>query len=637
MFMAVNKIRQFGNRTIPTLKDKIPFTDIINDTTTGGTLKPLSAEQGKSLQGGLNQEVADRTQAIIDLKDGVAVDGNTLNKLNLKINQEASDRAAAIAQEVVDRDAAILVETTRAQAEEARIDATIISNNATLTSAINTEKLRAQGEESRIEGRLDSEIATRTSEIGILNGDSTVAGSVDQKISVEAAARTTADGVLQTNIDNEESRALAAEGVLTSNLATLTATVATNNTTITSALNTEITNRTSADTALSNRIYAIESGLVAGVMWKGAVADLAALDALVEGDLTSGWAYYVQSEKDVYVVLPDVNGDHIPSTWTTKSFLKIADFAELTGLVNAEKSRAIAVETTLSTSLSSEVTTRTTEIARVDSDIATEITNRTTADTALGNRIDAEESARIAADSALDTAYKAADTVLDGRITTEIANRIADVDSEEARATAAENALDSRVTIIEGDDTTVGSIAYAVKTETTRALAAEAANAGLISTETAARIAADSAESAARIAADTDLDARLDIIEGDKTVAGSVANARQLAQEYFDKWAPQAKLEGMGGTLTVVGDTITTVYVPMVDGVINGEVVVYAGDGDTEAVAVNVANISGNSITLDVVTSGEFDGKVCKVHYFYREGDQVGAGVGVAGENGAGF
>ena len=34
------------------------------------------------------------------------------------------------------------------------------------------------------------------------------------------------------------------------------------------------------------------------------------------------------TDKDVYVVVDGTAGDHKPASWTTKSFLKIADFAE---------------------------------------------------------------------------------------------------------------------------------------------------------------------------------------------------------------------------------------------------------------------------------------------------------------------
>ena len=100
-------------------------------------------------------------------------------------------------------------------------------------------------------------------------------------------------------------------------------------------LESEASTRASADSALSGRLDTVEAGLTAGVVWKASVANLAALDALVEANITNGWAYYVQATKDVYVKVATA-GDYQPAAWVTAGFLKIADFTEISGLVTAE-------------------------------------------------------------------------------------------------------------------------------------------------------------------------------------------------------------------------------------------------------------------------------------------------------------
>lgn len=632
----ITKFRKFGTKAVPLLNSKVAFNDIVNDTTSGGTLLPLSAEMGKTLQSNLNTEISDRQSAITALKGGVTSANSTLGKIETNLNQEISDRQAAITATEGYADAAVAVEKTRAEGVEASIIATVSTNATTASTNLAAEVTRATGEEARIEGKVDANKSAADSSFATLNGDATVAGSIDQKISVETARATAAEGQLSTDISTENTRATTAEATLQSNIDAVDSTVTSNFNTLQSNITTEATTRASADTALSSRLTAVEGTLVAGVYWKGSVADLAALDALVEADILSGQAYYVTAEKDVYVVLPDDGGDYQPAGYTTKSFLKIADFAELTGLVNAEKNRAEAEETRIESLVTTEVTTRGSEITRVEGLITAEETARQADDVVLQGNIDAEETARISAVSTLDAAYKAADTILDTKINTEISDRTLAVSAEETRAIGVEGGLNTRITILEGDNLTAGSVAFAVKTETDRALLAEAANATAITDEVTNRTNAINTEITDRQNADNALDARLDVLEDSYLVAGSVANAEYNARAYADVWIPQAKLEGMGGTLTVANDTVTLTYAPLPDGIINGEVVVYAGDNDEEAIAVNITNVAGTVVTLDVLAAGEFDGKLCKVHYLFREGDQSGAGMGLAGQGGAG-
>lgn len=630
------KFRKFGHKAVPALGSKIAFTDIVNDVTSGGTALPLSAEMGKEIKADLNQEISDRTNDIVALKGGVTSANSTLGKIETNLNQEIADRQLDTTNTKSYADAAVLVEENRAKAAEAGIIAAANTQAANEATSLQNEVTRATGEETRIENKVDANKVAADTAFNTLNGDSSIAGSVDQKVAVETTRALTAEGVLSGDITNETTRATAAEGTLQTNINTLSSTVTANQTALQNSLATEATTRATADTALSGRLTAVEGVLAAGVYWKGSVADLAGIDALVEADLEAGQAYYVTAEKDVYVVLPDDGGDYQPAGYTTKSFLKIADFAELSGLVTGEKNRAIAEESRIEGLLNAEVTNRLNEIIRVEGLITAEAGARTTADTTLQNNVDAEEARALAAETALETAYKAADAVLNSKINTEINDRITAVSGEKTRAEAAETTLNNRLDVLEDADTVAGSVAYAVKTEQTRAEAAEQANATAIATESTARQNAITAENTARVAADNALDGRLDVLEDGYLVAGSVANAEYNARAYADTWIPQSKIEGTDGLLIVANDTVTLTYAPMADGVIFGEVIVYAGDNDQEAIAANIVTISGSVLTLDVASAGEFDGKICKVHYFFREGDQGGAGMGLAGQGGAG-
>jgi hypothetical protein len=699
------QFRKVATKVAPLFLTKVAYTDIVDDLSSGGTGVPLSAEQGKLISTSVSQEVAARAQAILDLKDGVAVEGNTLNKLYGKISQEVTDRSSAITQEVADREAAILVEKNRAEAEELAIKGLVTTSNSDTDAAIAAEKARAEAEELRIEEKVDQEVLDRTA------GDTALTTKINTDIAAEKLRAETAEGVNATAIATETSdritavtneevardaailietnRAVAAEGVnttaitteattrstadttLQSNINTLEGAVTANKTAIEASLGNEVTARTTADTALSGRLTAVETVITAGVSWKGSVADIAAIDALDETTLLAGQAYYVTAEKDVYVVLADQGGDYVPATFTTKSFLKIADFKELSGLVAAEKARAEGAEATLTSAINAEVTNRSNEIIRVEGLITAEATARgndittvnnsiaaettarenadtaittayTAADSALQGNIDTEEAARIAADTALDTAYKAADTAaktayeaadatLTADLASEVANRIADVDAEETRATTAEGSLSGRLDIVEGDNTVDGSIKKAVLVENTRALAAEQANTDLINLEITNRIADVDAEESARLAGDNALDARLDVIEGDTTVEGSVKKAEMDATNYAIAAIVRPKLEGKAGDLIVAGDTVT-VSKNIFDGengIVFGEVICYH---EGEAVACNVATVSNNVITLQVGEPGEFNGDACKVHYFYDLASNNGVGEHGVGE-----
>ena len=154
---------------------------------------------------------------------------------------------------------------------------------------------------------------------------------LDLADAAEILARGNADQALQDSIDGEILRATTAEGTLTSNLAQ------------------EVLNRVAGDGALDSRLDVIEAGLMSGIFWRQSFETLADLEtALAANEATSeaGWAYYVKSENDGYVIVDENDGDYIPTGWTTKSLIKFADYTELSGLVSAEKTRAELAEAT---------------------------------------------------------------------------------------------------------------------------------------------------------------------------------------------------------------------------------------------------------------------------------------------------
>lgn len=146
-------------------------------------------------------------------------------------------------------------------------------------------------------------------------------------------------------------------------------------------------------------------------------------------------------------------------------------------------------------------------------DIASEASTRASADTTLQTNIDNEVSARQSAITSEANTRSAADSALQ-----------AEIDAEESARAAADAALDARLDILEGSNTTAGSVAKALKDAK-----------DYTDAETSARQSAVSAEQSAREAADSALDARLDILEGSNTTAGSVAKALKDAKDYADQ------------------------------------------------------------------------------------------------------
>jgi len=175
-----------------------------------------------------------------------------------------------------------------------------------------------------------------------------------------------------------------------------------------------------------------------------------------------------------------------------------------------------------------------TRMSGIDTSISTINTNKadiTYVDTAISNLVDSSP-------ETLNTLNELAAALGDDpnfatSISTELGLKATDADltAEVNRATLAEGALSDRLDIVEGLDTTVGSIAYAVKVETDRALAAESGLGNRLTTLEGADTLEGSVAYAVKtetdraLAAEGALDTRLDTVEGDNTTVGSIAYA----------------------------------------------------------------------------------------------------------------
>jgi len=709
--MAINNVRQYGTRTVPLLKNRISFNDIVDNPEVGGSRVPASASAVKKVQQNLTAETADRIKQNQDLVGGASTNGNTLGKIEKLIGDASTANVANMAQEVLGRNDAIAKETKRAEAAE-KVNADDITKEAsdreTAVTNLGTSVDNSLKAEAKRAGDAEAEIASK---VTVLNGDDTVDGSVAKKVKVESDRAKLEESRIEKSLTNEiairtagvasknytdasvtveKNRAVAAEAVLTKDVngevANRVAEVSRLDTKINNlddnltdikkasdkALQNETQTRTDADSALSTRLSAVEGSLIAGVTWKGSVKDLDALDKLDENKIISGQAYYVTDEKDVYIVVSGTDGDYKPASYTRKSFLKIADFKELTGLVNSEKTRAVAAENILANGVKSETANRVDAIKLVQNSVTVEKNRALAAEKVNADSIVKLENASKVSDANLRKEFGDAEKVIQANLESEAktlkglidSNKVAmqnSLKAESVRAVAAETETNSKITVLNGDSSVVGSIASKIKVETDRALAAEKVNAEALVKEVSDRNVAIKAEADRALAAEkvnteaiakevsdrenaiktesakTDttfnvVNTKLDTLNGDKNVAGSVANAENEAKLYANEWIPAMKLEGMDGKLKVVGDNVTVLYKPMSDGIIYGEVIVY--DPKTgDAIAVNVASVAENVITLDTVTSGEFNGFACKVQYLFTKGEQLGTSKGQSGKS----
>lgn len=628
--MAQPLFRQLGNKSVPKLIEKINYTDIVN-TTAGGTGVPASAELVKTIFTQVNTETSERINGDLAIVDSASADYSTLSKVEsiIKANETAT------AQAIVDLGNA---SSGDVEAEEAaRIAAdTALSNSLTQeiadrVSAINAESSARSSADASLTSAISQEVSDRAS-----------------AITAEALSRSTADTSLQANITAEESARIGAvtaeenareasdlvlDGKITTEKTERQADVSL----INAALVQESSDRAAADTAHDTRMSALESGMATGAQLKGTVETLADLDAFVEADQVEGWFYKVQTgttgTSDIYMVASSYNSayDYAPASWTTKGFIWLMDFADVTNSVTIEKTERILADTALDGKITLLSGTVDSNKSVFESTLATLRSDMTNADNVLNAKVDTEISDRSTAVTNEANARIADVSTLTISIADEVTARQDAIALEASTRSAADNLLQTAIT----DE--ASARVSAVSNEASARVAADGVLQDNLDDEIDARILAVSNEVTARGNADTALGNRLSVVEGTELVDGSIKKALLDAKKYVDMYVPIPMLEGTDGSLLVVADTVTLTYAPHrgLNGIAMGECIVYLENGDS--VMVTVLNVVGNVVTLATATAGEYAGCSVKMQYSFINADQDGAGMGVAGEGGAGL
>lgn len=672
--MAVNKIRQLGNKTVPKLLEKINYADIVN-TMAGGTGVPASAELVKGLFVQTNTETQDRINGDLAIIDGASVDYATLAKIEVAVKALKSASTGELNAAVSALESSIASEeSARSLADTSLLNAINqeISDRTAAVAAEETARIAGDAAEKLArETAISNEAATRSTAINSVV--SSLAQEVSDRqaaVSSEALSRETADTALQANIDAE---VLARQGAITTEAAAREASDTVNANAIVqekverqadislvnAAIVSEANSRTAADNAHDLRMSALESGMATGAQLKGVVDTLADFDSFVEADQKEGWFYKVKTgttgTSDIYMVASAFNNayDYKPAGWTTKGFIWLMDFADVSNAVAIEKSERVLADNELQGKITlldgkvdsnKSVTDSAITLLRsdmnnadnvLDTKIATETTDRQTAvsnetaariaaDDAIGVSLTAEVSARELAVSNEASTRATADQALQDSLTAEIS----------ARETAVANEIAARTTAV--SDEAAARLA-ADNAEKDARIAADGVLQAALNDEVSARTAAVAAEKSDREAADTEINGKLAVIQGSKLVEGSIEKALFDAKVYADNYMPIPMLEGTDQSLLVVGDTVTLTYAPHrgLNGIALGECIVYLENGDS--VMVTIVNVVGNVVTLATTTEGEYAGCPVKIQYFFINADQNGSGMGVSGEGGAGF
>lgn len=250
---------------------------------------------------------------------------------------------------------------------------------------------------------------------------------VDSAVAAEAALRTTGDSNLSTSLNNEITRATAAEGVIAAGLAQELLDRA-------AAVSAEAALRVSGDSVLDGKITTeknrVDAILSASQADKDSFAEIVTLINSVDTTNDSAFAGYVTSNNAALASEISTRGaddtalglriDGVVSAATALTTRVSASEQDIVDL-----GTAIAAETSARQSaISSEQTARQSADTTLQSNIDSEASTRSTADTSLSNRITTLENA--SADSRLDAVE-------------------ADVADHETRISALESTIDGGV------------------------------------------------------------------------------------------------------------------------------------------------------------------------------------------------
>jgi hypothetical protein len=373
------------------------------------------------------------------------------------LEQEVSDRQAAVSAEAADRVAGDAALQTQIDSIISNVDPAALDSLSEIVAAF-------QAADSDLDGAITALGTSASSALG-----------------EETAARIAADEALQDAIDAEEARAMGAESALDMRLTTAEGEIDTLQSDMDAAelaISNEVSRAQSAESALDMRLTTAEGEI------DTLQSDMDAAELAISNEVSAR----IAADADLQSQIDDVDG----YAQEVRSDLEQEILDRGAGDTNLQNQINNILSNTDPAALDS-LTEIVAAFEAADDDLNGAITALgTSSSSALG----VETAARIAADEALQDAIDAEVAAREAAVSAEEAARIADVDAEEARAIAAEGVLQSNI------DAEVSAREAAVSAEEARAVAAEGVLQSNIDAEVSAREAAVSAEEAARIAED---------------------------------------------------------------------------------------------------------------------------------------
>ena len=243
--------------------------------------------------------------------------------------------------------------------------------------------------------------------------------STKSAIAAEETRALAAEATLQTNIDSEASSRASADTTLQSNIDSEASSRASADSTLQSNIDSEASSRASGDSAIQSELDATQTG--AGLGAGGSYTANSSTNYITSASSLVG----ADEALDAQI---KTNADAI----STESSARASADTTLQSNIDSEASSRASADTTLQSNIDAEETARQSADSTLQTNINDEATARASADTTLQGNIDAEETARIAAVSGEATARASADTTLQSNI-----------DAEASTARAAESALDA--------------------------------------------------------------------------------------------------------------------------------------------------------------------------------------------------
>lgn len=446
-------------------------------------------------------------------------------------------------------------EISRATSAEAGLASDISAEETRALAAEAAEASARADADSDLQSAIDAEVARATAAEGV-NA---------QAVADEATARTAADTTLQSNIDTVSGRVDAILNGSSESLDTIVEVVAAFEN-ADSDLQTLISSNAGSHTANAAAIVAEETRALAaeGVLQSAIDAEetrATGVESSLQSQITSEIAARSAADQSMK--------DELDSDIAAEAALRAAGDASLQSGLDVEVARATAAEGVLQSLLDSEQSARLASDQALQSAVTAEENARVAADAVLQSAIDAEVAARTSADNTLQANINAVDAAVTAitngspetlnqlvEVVAAFENADSDIQTLISNLGGDASALTARVSTLEGEmdatELATTSNANAISAETAARVAAVQANADAITAEATARAAAIVAEQNARSAAiaasesdrdsaDADLQAQITALSTTEQSSKSSLQAL-LSQEVADRTAGDSDL-----------------------------------------------------------------------------------------------